>query len=384
MTEKPKIQIQIPKKSRGSALPNPWRKAISLLIVECFLTTSLFIPSGLAFDEHLPSWTAKKTFHQAPGFDLLRQRAAKEGAVKEIQETLTAKDGGDDKDLSRPDTHHFANVDMDSVIKHERSYTETFSSFESEPLRSNPAIKELLTLKTQIDLNEAVSIYAKEALTYGVGRYQWKDPVTLYTDLTQWSDFFGNKITSFAGYVQLLGMSNERNEKYETTIRKSGRIVVAMHYLKEMIDAGELTPQESLELFLKTLYPELQTHLDHMPKWMKHHEAETVEMSGKIGKALGLSDSEQDTLRLIAYYHDIGKDDVSQVNLLDQALRQLCNALHRDPGENRIGGWVTEDPLPAYEGNVHISPLPHHTLLIDEDPVMSAAILGFKDHERVG
>ncbi|MBI4436353.1 MAG: hypothetical protein HY590_02930 [Candidatus Omnitrophica bacterium] len=74
---------------------------MSLLMAELFLTTSLFPSYALALEKNLPSLTAKKTFPQAPGIpygqplDLLRQRTSKDGGIaKEIQENLTAKDGG--------------------------------------------------------------------------------------------------------------------------------------------------------------------------------------------------------------------------------------------------------------------------------------------------
>jgi len=75
----------------------------ALILIECFLFTSLIpIPhstfrtphsSALASERNLPSLAAKKTFPQAPGIDLLRQRSAKDGAAREIRETLAAKDG---------------------------------------------------------------------------------------------------------------------------------------------------------------------------------------------------------------------------------------------------------------------------------------------------
>jgi len=73
---------------------NLWIKVISLVVGECFLTTT-FIPSyALVLEGELVSLCVKKTFPQAQGVDLLRVPATKDGAAREIRGSLSAKDGG--------------------------------------------------------------------------------------------------------------------------------------------------------------------------------------------------------------------------------------------------------------------------------------------------
>ncbi|MFH1858586.1 MAG: ATP-binding protein [Candidatus Omnitrophota bacterium] len=90
-------------KTHSPALPSS--HPFIFILIEFFLITSLlFIPhstfriphsTALAHEDTLPSLTAEKASSVAPGLSLLRQRSAKDGAAKEIQSTLTAKDGAE-------------------------------------------------------------------------------------------------------------------------------------------------------------------------------------------------------------------------------------------------------------------------------------------------
>ncbi|MBI4436352.1 MAG: DUF4922 domain-containing protein [Candidatus Omnitrophica bacterium] len=122
------------------------KRTLSLILTQFFLTTSLFPSYALALEKNLPSLTAKKTFSQAQGLDLLRQRAAKDGGIRdELKKNLeTARDGG--KLSERVKT---LVIDQQRIgIVPDISKTMELKTFPDSPLMSqyNPHRKERLIL----------------------------------------------------------------------------------------------------------------------------------------------------------------------------------------------------------------------------------------------
>lgn len=215
-----------------------YRRLLSLIVAEVFVCSTV-----------LPAWTTPLPH---PESSTLRPVSSRDGGLNQLKEELGANkvragDGGNGQ---------VSAVLQKAIARSERIYPLTIQTLGVEELGSVPALQELKDFRNTLTLEEAMRLYWETVKGYAVdpstgkGRYEGRDPVTLYAELSKWYELFSNKLTTFYNDIQRARSQEVRKEDILQVV-EGGRIVLMLHYPKEQIDAGTLTSEEAKALYAK-------------------------------------------------------------------------------------------------------------------------------------
>ena len=122
-------------------------------------------------------------------------------------------------------------------------FIQTLENIQSKPVEVSEAVQkvaaELLAFKAGLTPEKAIEIYTKIVSEYAGGVYAERDPNGLLLS-NNWNDVFNNKMATLMLRIKL--------KQYDGIV-DIGKLSLALHYLKEQLESGALTPERARELF---------------------------------------------------------------------------------------------------------------------------------------